>query len=67
MIIYSRTSLAQDSDGNLTRLTTVGPTQDELKVNDQITSQYMEAIYEQLKILNFQISTITENQIDEIL
>lgn len=67
MIIYSRTSLATDTDGNLTRLTTVGPEKDEVKTSDQTNNQYLEMIYEQLKVLNFQISTLTENEIDQIL
>lgn len=67
MIVYSRTSLAQDIDGNLTRLTTIGPELDEVKTSDQTNNQYLEMIYEQLKVLNFQIATITENQIEEIL
>lgn len=67
MIIYSRTSLAQDTEGNLTRLKTVGPQQDEVKTSDQVNNQYLEMIYEQLKVLNFQMATLTENQIDEIL
>lgn len=67
MIIYSRTSLAQDTDGNLTRLTTVGPEQDEVKVSDQIGNQHLENMVNQLRILNFQIATITENPLTEIL
>lgn len=67
MIIYSRTKIAQTSDGDLTDLKTVGPEQDEVKTSDQVNNQYLEMIYEQLKILNFQIGTITENQLEEIL
>ncbi len=66
MIIYSRTSLATDTDGNLTKLTTVGPQQDKVKVYDQNSDQYQEQILEQLRILNFQLSILTENSIDEI-
>lgn len=67
MIIYSRTALAQDVDGNLTRLTTTGPQQDSVKTYDQNSQQFLENILEQLKILNFQMATLTENEIDEIL
>lgn len=67
MIIYSRTALATDSDGNLTRLETTGPNQDELKTSDQTNNQYLEMIYEQLKVLNFQMGTLTDNQLEEII
>jgi len=67
MIIYSRNYIAQNTDGDLTRLTTTGPEQDSVKTYDQNTQQLLEGIYEQMKILNFQISTLTENQIDEII
>lgn len=66
MIIYSRTALAQDTDGNLTRLTTVGPEQNELQVQETNLSEYIEEIIDQLKITNFQLSTLTENFIDEM-
>ena len=45
MIIYSRTTLAQDIEGNLTRLTTTGPQQDSVKTYDQNTQQWLELIY----------------------
>jgi len=66
MIIYSRTSLALDNDGNVTKLTAVGPNDDQLRTYDQNTQQLLEGIYNQLKILNFQMGTITENAIDEM-
>lgn len=66
MIIYSRTALAQDVDGNLTRLTTTGPHQDSVKTYDINIQRYLPEILEQLKILNFHMYTITENDIDEI-
>lgn len=66
MIIYSRTALAQDVDGNLTKLTTVGPEQDSVKTTDQNNNELLREILNQLKVLNFQIATITENEIDEI-
>lgn len=66
MIIYSRTSLAQTSDGDLTRLTTVGPNQDEVKTSDQDNNELLRSIYNELKVLNFQMATITENNLDEI-
>lgn len=49
MIIYSRTALAQDTDGNLTRLITAGPKQDELLVKDLSGNEWTEAIYKELK------------------
>lgn len=64
MIIYSRTALATDSEGNLTRITTVGPEQNEVKVSDQTGNEYLEQILEQIRILNFQMATITENFVD---
>jgi len=67
MIVYSRTCLSQDSDGNLTRLTTTGPQQDSVKTYDHNTQQLLEGIYNQLKVLNFQIATITENFPEEII
>jgi hypothetical protein len=67
MIIYSRTSLAQDNDGNVTKLNAVGPNSDQLRTYDQNTQQLLEGIYNQLKVLNFQMATITENSIEEIL
>jgi len=67
MIIYSRTALATDVDGNLTKLTTTGPNQDSVKTFDHNTQQFLENILEQLKILNFQMSTLTENSINEII
>lgn len=66
MIIYSRTALAQDIDGNLTRLTTTGENLDSVKTYDQNSQRYLEEILNQLKILNFQMGTITENFIEEI-
>jgi len=42
MIIYSRTALATDVDGNLTKFKTVGVEQDELKTSDQLNNQYLE-------------------------
>lgn len=66
MIIYSRTALAQDTDGNLTKLTTTGLDKDELKTFDHLSRELLSYILDQLKILNFQMATITENQIDEI-
>ncbi|MFW6046342.1 MAG: hypothetical protein ACOCP4_00865 [Candidatus Woesearchaeota archaeon] len=67
MIIYSRTALAQNVDGELTRLTPTGPEQDSVKTFDHNTQQLLEGIYEQMKILNFQMAIITENDIDEII
>jgi len=67
MIIYSRTAIANTVDGDLTKLTTTGPNQDSVKTFDHNTQQFLENILEQLKILNFQMSTLTENQIDEII
>lgn len=66
MILYSRNSIAQDVDGNLTKLTTTGPEQDSVKTYDQNTQQLLENIYNQLKMLNFQMATITENWIEDI-
>ena len=66
MIIYSRTALAQTSDGELVKLTTVGPEQDELKINDQDSNELLRNIYNQIRVLNFQMATITENHLDEI-
>ena len=65
--MYSRTSLALDNDGNVTKLNAVGPNSDQLRTYDQNTQQLLEGIYEQLRILNFQMATITENSIEEIL
>lgn len=67
MIIYSRTALAQDVDGNLTRLTTVGPNQDSVKTYDQNSQQYLESILEQLRIMNFHLGLLTDNQVDETI
>lgn len=67
MLIYSRTAIAQTTDGNLTRLTTTGPKQDSVKTYDHNTQQLLEGIFNQLKILNFQIATITENSLEEII
>lgn len=67
MIIYSRTALANDVDGNLTRLTTTGSQQDSVKTFDNNAQQYLERILNQLEILNFQMATITENNLDEII
>lgn len=66
MIIYSRTALAQDIDGNLTKLTTTGEHLDSVKTYDQHSQIFLEKILNQLKILNFQMGTITENFIEEI-
>lgn len=66
MIIYSRTSLAVDNNGDVTKLTAVGPNDDQLRTYDQNTQQLLEGIFDQLKILNFQMATITENFIEEI-
>lgn len=65
MIIYSRTALAQDVYGNLTRLTTSGPEQDEVKVADQNANENLNEVVKQLRILNFQMATITENFLDD--
>lgn len=67
MIIYSRTALAQDTYGNLTRLTTTGPEQDSVKTYDHNAQEYLANILEQLRILNFQMATITENFISETI
>lgn len=66
MLIYSRTALAADSDGNLTKLTTAGPHQDELRISNPDGNALLESIYNQLKVLNFQMATLTENSINEI-
>lgn len=66
MIIYSRTALSQDDYGNLTKLTTSGPQQNEVLTKDIHSRELLERIYNQLKILNFQMATLTENPIDEI-
>lgn len=58
--------IAHTSNWELTKLITVGPEQDELKTYDQNATELLKSIYEQLKILNFQIATITENSINEI-
>lgn len=65
MIIYSRTALAQDPNGNVTKITATGPYADEFKVFDQNSQEYLYNILEQMKILNFQMATITENVIEE--
>ncbi len=61
MIIYSRTSIAQTGDGDLTRLVTTGPYEDQLKINDQEGNELLSEILNQVKALNFQMATITEN------
>ncbi len=66
MIIYSRTALAQDSHGNLTRLTTIGPHQDEVKTSDTKSQEYLSEILNQLRVLNFHLSVVTEVDIEEI-
>jgi hypothetical protein len=48
MIIYSRTALATDVDGNLTKLTTTGSEQDSVKTYDQNSQQLLEGIYNQM-------------------
>lgn len=48
MIIYSRTALAQDSDGNLTRLKTLQPNE-QLSVNDEESLDILYKILEELK------------------
>jgi transcriptional regulator of NAD metabolism len=67
MIIYSRTALAEDTSGNLTRLKTIGPEQDSLKTNDQNSQQYLMSILEQLKIMNFYLSTLVDYSVDEVI
>lgn len=66
MIIYSRTSLATDSEGNLTRLKTIGTGSDAVKTYDENFAETMDEILNQLRITNFQLSLITENPIEEI-
>ena len=66
MIIYSRTAISQDTNGNLKKLTVTGVEQDSIKTFDLNSHEYLEKIFEQMKIINFQLGTITENFIDEI-
>lgn len=66
MMIYSRTALATDSNGNLTKLTISGSQSDELRTVDSDGNELLRQIYNQLKILNFHMSTITENDLEEI-
>jgi len=61
MIIYSRTTMAQDQDGNLVNLSLTGPAGDELKVQDTGITYYIQEIIDQLKINNFHLSLLTEN------
>ncbi len=66
MLLYSRTALAQDDDGNLTRLTTIGPNQNELLTNDINLSEKLDEIIRLMRVMNFNLSTITGNFTDEI-
>ena len=66
MIIYSRTALATDAEGNLTRLKTVGAKNDAVKTYDENFAETMDEILNQLRIMNFHLGLITENQIEEI-
>jgi len=66
MIIYSRTALANDTEGNLTRLTTTGPQQDAVKTYDINLAEKLDEVINEMRITNFHLSLITENFIDEI-
>jgi hypothetical protein len=66
MIVYSRTALSSDTEGNLTRLTTIGPNQNELLTNDINLSEKLDEIIRLMKVMNFNLSTITGNFTDEI-
>ena len=65
MIIYSRTALAQDVNGNLTKLKTTGPERDSVKTYDENSIELLKSIENQMKILNFHMSVITENFLEE--
>lgn len=48
MLIYSRTALSQDSEGNLTQLRTLKPN-DQLSVNDEESLDVLYKILKELK------------------
>jgi len=64
MIIYSRTKIAKDTDGNLTDLQTLTPN-NEVKVSDENSVSLQKDILKQLKIMNIHLSINTDTIIND--
>lgn len=65
MIVFSGSRLkATDSDGNTKSISVIDAEQDTLKVGDDEQREYLTKILKELKILNLQMSLITDNFIE---
>lgn len=65
MIIYANGKvIATDIEGNTQDIGVVGAEQDELKVSDHENENLLSKILKELKINNFHMSLLTDNNID---
>ena len=64
MIIYSRTKIATDEEGNLTDLKTLTPN-NQVKVNDEEVLSIQKDILKQLKIMNIHLAITTDTVIND--
>jgi hypothetical protein len=64
MIVYANGKVkGTDIDGNTADITAQGPENDELKVSDNESRDYLQRIIKELKILNLHMSLMTDENI----
>ena len=64
MIVYANGKVkGTDVDGNTSDITAQGPEDDELKVSDNQSRDYLHSIIKELRILNLHMSMITDQHI----
>mgnify|MGYP001056833442 CR=1 FL=1 len=67
MIVYSRPIIGKDTEGNLKSLQLTGPDRNLLQIYDGYNKILLEKILHELKLLNFNINIIAENDNNELI